>query len=457
MLSKVKVVLLVVLVIVSYWLLFFPPGLDYYQEVRPNKLVIDTGLTNVGFAKFNFTSPKFDCNRFFNGIKDITVLQLAFLYNTFGNDYRCLQRLKRDIRLESLEIALINEPGHRNHRLGPYEFLYNISSPARYQYLLLKRSETLKRKFFGYVARLQKQLVDFPPSVQILINPGLETNVSSKAFSVLAEWAREAFPRGRIVYNPLTPNLSKFSSSTGDLYEQHGPVPLVKAPCIVNPDGTDINFEFVGGRKSLVAIQAEKTGGPKNYINAGAPLQQYIEQYANTCEFVYLWTVEDNFGGAALGFRDPRKRDPRTNGVLKYLANQVKIAHTKGRFVPPSLEYGVLDKTSFDGCQKVVELETTSMAGSVTDGVKSGLILKQSEFPDRGSALLVFGSKAQLIFRGKVVENFTNAGKYIYDNPPQRTLFRGQFKPFSYPFRTVLNVDNGKICYRIPNPRVRND
>ena len=106
-----------------------------------------SGLVNVGFAPFNLTAGAFNCRGFLRATKDFPELHITFLYNTFGNDYSCLVKLLKDPRLKTLEVHLINEPGHRNGRLGSYEFLADVGSVNDYETAMRKRSSRLKSKF----------------------------------------------------------------------------------------------------------------------------------------------------------------------------------------------------------------------------------------------------------------------------------------------------------------------
>ena len=113
------------------------------------------GLTNIGYAPFNLTAPKFNCDGFIESLKPLTEIHIAFLYNTFGNDFSCLNRLLADQRLKTLEVNLINEPGHRNNRLGTYEFLYGVGSVNTWNTKLKNRDARLRQKYIDYVKPLQ--------------------------------------------------------------------------------------------------------------------------------------------------------------------------------------------------------------------------------------------------------------------------------------------------------------
>lgn len=466
--STIAVVLSLLLVVTASN--FFFRKSDLYQEEdtsvpRTNVRVANPhkGLTNVGISPFNLTNPKLGkdgCQKLFDRFKGINSITLGYLFNTFGNDNSCLNRFIADPRLETLKIYLINESCHRANRCGSYEFLHPIKSPSEYDSLLKRQDEDLKRRFFDYVKPVQEVISRVPTNVDVVIVPGQETNVSPQAFRTLAKWSREAFPGKRINFNPIKPG--GFSESTGDIYEQHNLYPQVSAPCMVSLDGSDINFEFTKGRKSIWAKQAEKDPNfPKNFFNTSAPLQAWIEQYANTCETAELWVLEDNCNGDKLEFVDPRKRTCSTNKVEVNINQELLKAHKEGKRTP-DLKYDATDNLSLKKCKKVRELKDTKMAGAVTDGTKKNLIIKQAENPSNGTAILINKMtegkqvrKLTLLAKGKAFDTFTKPVTYAHNK--NQWLFRSNKKPSSYPFKAVLSVDDGRVCYKIPNPRIRND
>lgn len=405
----------------------------------------DDGLTNVGLAPFAIAHRRFQCKKFLQAVDQLDYLHIAWLYHTFGKKYGCLRTLMHDPRLETLETNLINEPGHRNRRLEKHEFLYGISSPQKYDRLLKSRNKKLRKKFFKYVAPLQKLLADnLQPHTQCLINPGLESNVSDRAGKVLVEWTREAFPNCRIVWNPLKAAPGRREKAKADLIEGHGHTPNVKAPCLTNLDGTDISFPQ---RKS----NAEKnyTIGHKNWINSGASLQQHLEAYANRCEVAFLWVAEFNCIDPNLrpgGFEPPLKRKCVTGRIHELVANEAKRAHRNGKRHPVKFMWDEVDESSFQGCTAIRK---------PADGSKKGFLLKQSEFSDRGGVVIapIKASNAKIIHRGRVIDTYKFQGRY-HSEP--RYLYRSNKTPLKYPFKVAVKFSNG-ICYRVNNPRVRND
>lgn len=407
-----------------------------------------TGLYNVGMGPFAINHEKFDCNGFFKEIKDLKELHMAVLFNTFGNKNTCFIKLLEDTRLKSLTVHLINEPCHRNRRCGSYEFLNSISSPAAYQNLWAKMDSKLVKKFTKYVRPLQRLLNVYAGEyTSILISPGLESNIGGVAAKNLIKITRRLFPEYRILWNPLAASSPTqiVPRSGADVVEGHGSTPRLKAPCTVNLDGTDIDFP------SRPVLKSSKEA--KNYVESGAPLQQFIETYANRCEFVILWVNEFNCIGGVDTFIDPRRRSCKdVRKLTRLIVNEIKHANKKGRAEPLEFVWSDEDNKSFEGCTEVVK--------SPADGPKLGFLLKQSEFRDRGAVVLLPGrdkpKSLKIYNKGKVEDTFTFSG-YYHGQP--RQLWRSPLSPMSYKFKAVLKAkySNKTVCYKLNNPRIRID
>lgn len=404
------------------------------------------GLPNVGYAPFNLTADKFNCDGFLESIKPLEELHIAFLFNTFGNNFSCLERLLADPRLKTLEVNLINEPGHRNNRLGSYEFLYRVGSVASWNKKLVSRDPALKQKYIKYVKPIQDVLAEhLQPHTTLMINPGLESNVSAAAGRVLIGWTRDLFPNARIVWNPHRASLNTRTFVKADLIEGHGLYPALKEPCIYNMDGTDVKYR---NRPAL-----GEGSGIKNYFHSGAPLFQQLEKYANRCEVAFVWTQEGNGLSYKQGFKDPRLRNNFiSTSMYKQIMRDIIAVQKRGRIAPKSDTYTAKDNSIVSSCSVV--------SSNFEDGLKSGRLLKQSEFPDRGGVLILpteFRSvkTAKLIKGTKVVDEFRNTGPY-HDGRP---LFRSNLSPTNYPVNTylVFNRENVRYCYKLPFPRIRLD
>jgi len=408
-------------------------------------------INNIGYAPFNITSKRFNCRAFSRSISRFDDIHISFLYNTFGNDFSCLAEISQDARLKTLQVHLINEPGHRNGRLGKYEFLYSIENPSKYNELLVNRNENLKVKFLDYVQPL-KQFIDdnISNSTEVLISPGLESNLTNSAGKVLVEWTREAFPDRRIVFNPYPARLSSRDKTNADLMEDHGLYPKLNAPCVYNIDGADVSFN----KRKALGEKYHQESQTKYWVQSGAPLFQLYEHMANKCEYAFLWTAESN-GLKDGSFIDPRARNHRVSyKTYRMIMKQIRNLNRRGILYPLDYTYSEDDMKMAPTCDSIKEQK------AFRDGHKTGNLLKQSEFRNRGAVLLLSQSfsnvkKATLYKGDTVIDRFKYSGKY----KDGRTLLRGSVSPTKYPLKTFLIIkeNNSKKCYKIRNPRIRID
>ncbi|CAB4141241.1 hypothetical protein UFOVP410_80 [uncultured Caudovirales phage] len=407
-------------------------------------------LTNVGIAVFNLTANRFNCSGFIATSKPLDELHISFLYNTFGNNFRCLKILLNDKRLKTLQVHLINEPGHRNRRLGKYEFLYNIKSPSDYNSLISKNDAKLKTNFNNYVLPLKQFLEqNLRKDTELIISPGLESNLSDANGKILIRWTREVFPNARVVWNPLRFNQNSLKSSRGDLLESHGLFPSLFPPCVYNSDGSDVSYP----NRPALGQNEYTEGKSKNWIQSGAPVFQLYEQMSNLCENSFFWVAESNAIDYRNGFVDPRLRNNRisTKDYRRIMSDVINL-HKNGIIYPPEYNYTKDDDFITSSCSEIRE--------NFVDGFKRGKLLKQSEFRNRGAVLLLpkeFDDVSiAYLYSGKtIVDTYVKTNNY----KDGRNMFRSKISPTTYPLKTylMLNKKTSKICYKIPNPRIRLD
>ena len=412
-------------------------------------------LTNIGYSAFNITARRFNCNAFLASLNKVDELHISFLYHTFGKKYSCLTRVIQDERLKTLEIHLINEAGHRNSRLGKYEFLYDIENPEEYNDLLINEDQNLKTKFVNYVQPLKEYLeFNLRSDIEVLISPGLESNVTDTAAKVLIAWTREIFPDFRIVWTPYPFAQRRLGNSTADLIEAHGlfntnsKLSKLKAPCIYNIDGADISYVS----RSALGEDHYTESTIKNWVQSGSPLFQLYEDMANRCEYAFIWTAESN--GLTDGqFVDPRKRNHRiSRSMYKVIMRDLKLLHRRGIIYSENDEYTSDDMQIADSC--------SSIRDDFEDGIGSGRLLKQSESRYGGAVLLIPKPKKSIesiaLYKGSdIIDTFVKTGEY-HDG---RIVYRSSLSPTRYPLKTflVFQKKRRKICYKLHNPRVRLD
>ena len=266
----------------------------------------------------------------------------------------------------------------------------------------------------------------------------------------MVAWARDAFPNARIVWNPLSPHPSRRSKTRADLIEGHNINPNIRAPCLYNMDGTDVSYPF----RPAIGERSHQEGQAKNWVQSGPPLFQLIEEFANTCEVAFIWTAESNgIDESNSNFVDPRKRNHKISfKTYSKIFKDIKTLHQKGKIYPPEFQYSPEEKLTESSCATVSSM--------FADGEKRGNLLKQSEFRDRGGVLLLppqYSSVkiAEIIRKDRVVDSYVNSGQY----KDGRVMFRSTRSPTTYPLKTYLafSYRGKKICYKIPNPRIRID
>jgi hypothetical protein len=439
--------------IISFFILFVDFNTSTFSQdnFTIESESVNSGLTNIGFATFNLTSPDFNCTGFLSATKNLNSLHISFLYNTFGNDFSCLIRLLQEDRLDTLQIHLINEPGHRNNRLGDYEYLKTVGSVANYNKLMESNSVKLRQKFANYVEPLKVILDEYMhPGINLIINPGLESNLSDAGGKNLVSWAREEFPEAKIVWNPSTPAPIRRGRTEADFIEGHNLTPRLNAPCIYNMDGTDVSLPT---RPALEEVNYQD-GTSKNWVQSGNPIFQLIETYANKCEVAFIWAAESNgLDYSSSRFVDPRERNnfiPRKR--YKELIKDLEILQTRGKVYPPTYEYSDDDNVILSSCNIIRD--------KFSDSKKGGNLLKQSEFRERGGVIILPSTyksvkTIDIVKSNSVVDVYYNSGTY-HDG---RVLFRSNKSPTHYPLKTylVFKFNSKNICYKIPNPRIRID
>lgn len=263
----------------------------------------DFPLPALGRAPYAITASDFECSNFIKSMTPLAEWHISYLYHTFGNDNACLKRVLNRPELKTLQVHLINEVCLKHGRCGSYEFVSSMRNKRQYNRLWKKNSPRLVSKLRQFVKPLQKFLKkNLREDVTCLISPGLESGLSNEAAVNLIAAARPLFPECQIVWNPLR----RARQLNGANYsENHGKRARPTTPCIVNTDGTDINFR---SRKSVEKRNFESgVNGSKTWLEAGEQVKGYIEKYSY-CDYIFLWVREDNCLPER-SFRDPRARD----------------------------------------------------------------------------------------------------------------------------------------------------
>lgn len=271
---------------------------------------------NGGMAQYGLLSPHWPCAAAIAADRDLPVLRKAVLWNTFGNDTRCLEQYLADPRLAVLEIHLVNEVCQRHGRCGAYEFLAGMTV-KEYNSKLLARDPSLVARLRDYLKAPAHFLETHRrPHTTCFISPGLESNLSKAAAAIVMELVQRYFPACKLVWNPVggSPHARPIP---GTIFEAHGPSPVLSPPCIANLDGVDVSF---ADRPALVTPAI-----------AVAELEGYFARYAR-CEAAFIWIAEDNGLMGTRTFIDPRlRRNFPSSATLSRVASTLQSLRVVGQ------------------------------------------------------------------------------------------------------------------------------
>jgi len=236
----------------------------------PN-LVFAHPHTNVGISAFAIQHKDFPCDIFLDSLKGIEKVHVSILWNTFGTEMACLQRLVNHPQLASLQIHTINEVCVRNGRCGLWEVAEG-ESLASWKWKLENLEPRLVFKIQTYLADISDFVTQeiVPRGIQCYIDPALETRLDFRGMENLVQIHRDFFP---------TCNIQSNFGGVGDSKEVHGSSASAIAPCMANLDGEDIDFP-------------ERDSNFWNQIPSHK-VRSYIDRFAH-CQVVYLWTCESN-------------------------------------------------------------------------------------------------------------------------------------------------------------------
>lgn len=388
------------------------------------------GQQNGGYAYYGIMHPGWPCEESYRAFDGLPAIRLSVLWETFGEDTRCLQRLIDDERPKVLEIHLINEVCQRNKRCGDYEPLRGISVD---EYRAGLRSETsdlaamVRRRGQDAQAFLAR---NSDKKITCYISGGLESNLDGRAGAVLISSIQSLFPGCTFVWNPVGSNQTRLA---GTVTELHGASPKLSPPCISNLDGQDISFP---GRPGLTTETISSSNVPA-----------YLERYKK-CEAAFLWVAEFN-GNSRGAFVDPRRRG---NWPTRDLFQKLR------RFLLPSQVAAARELPT-----AWTEEDDASKAGcrtfpKINDGERKGFLFKSSDGHPGVVALLPAGKRAakvELYKAGRRVQSFSYSGLYTEDKSKRQIWRAESLRQTELPFNVVLKADGQ--CYVMPNPRKRID
>lgn len=244
---------------------------------------------NIDVATYAILFPEFPCDELINGLSQVDSYGIAFLWNTFGADKRCLARLNNDPKLKRVVVYGANAVCQRNNNCGNYEHLNNVSVSEQRALLSNKNSNYL----FSYKLYLQRLAnfiyldVSLREDVELVIFPELESNLNHWQHDPLVKIAREVFPTAIIGYNPVLKQPGGNEDVESFHRESHEGV------CIANNDGVTIGG--FGGDWGGKVYSIRKI---KDYF------------LKEECLFNIVWHHALSNFLPEVGFIDPRQREP---------------------------------------------------------------------------------------------------------------------------------------------------
>lgn len=237
-----------------------------------------TAQNNLGMAYYGMMSSRWPCEESLKVFDNIPVPRISTLYNTFGDDWSCIDRFLSLPGRKVFEIHLINDVCPKYPRCGNYEFFAGQKTRDSTK-LILKENPQFFRRFEEYAVSIKNHLDPFcSGDTECLISPFLESPRSDEEGRIIVEKTRNIFAdtKYKILWSPLSPK----TAASADFLEGHGGAPPVNPPCIVSLDGTDISEVDV---------------------------DSYGKRFAE-CHSNFLWTYTFNLLLPKEGWKDPRER-----------------------------------------------------------------------------------------------------------------------------------------------------
>ena len=241
-----------------------------------------------GTAPYAIQHNNFNCAVYRDSIADLPVVNISWLWETFGTNPACVDSVMNDGRFEAFQLHLINGVCLRNGNCGGYETFAGLSLAEAKAKVSARDAQVL-----GRVRATAERASNFLSARGKLgnrcyISPILETDFTSAEFSVVKEVVEPFFPGCQIVFNPVAPQ----PRVPGTLYELHSADSLVGSECIYNNDGFSVSVP-------------EGSSGFPRFLTPGVVTDQ-LRNNGQSCELSFLW--HHSYNCISGGFVDPRAR-----------------------------------------------------------------------------------------------------------------------------------------------------
>lgn len=161
-------------------------------------------VQEAGQAYYAIQNKTFPCNKILSIFKESKEIKLSFLWNTFGEDTSCIERVlnTNEDKPRSVFIHFSNECCRRNGTCKRGELLRSLGVND-----LNKQLEKNNKKIIeAFVERTKKinVLIEKYPNVTFYLSTGLEDNYTKKAWEVVRKTIKKNTKAKYLFHNPLS-------------------------------------------------------------------------------------------------------------------------------------------------------------------------------------------------------------------------------------------------------------
>lgn len=383
----------------------------------------------VGLSVIGLTSAHYNCDKVLAAFGQAPI-SFGYLERTFGEGRGCLNRLLSHPNFAAVRVHVFNGPCIRNRRCKDNEVLKGETT-ASLDAKLASGDRALLGKVQAELDRVKRALApQMRAGKRYYVSGVLEHDMrDERAAKRMTAMVRATFaPLGfKIVNSPFTGR----RNVGADLEEWHGDKPAVRAPCIVDPDGTEVS-DFAA----------------------------YAQRYKQ-CELVLGWNGPMNCNKpGATTFVDPRQRRDCPTSTTLYPFAQV-IQGRRGPQAPTGPIAGCDTYDTFvDGAKR-----NNLWKPEADHQASKAVVMFKNAYLRTAKDLQVLDARSMRVVREVKTCNFpsfrpgTECGVYTEDGGAGRPFFRIQ-KPTAHQpvvVRLVLR-DGKKVCFRdVADPSQRYD
>lgn len=280
-----------------------------FSVLTYGRLEAETNLSEIydrhwlGISAFGIQSKNFQgkiCNTFLKTVAASPNPAIAVLYNTFGDDNRCLSRFWERQKAVGkpfvTQFHFSNEAGRRAGSMDTLDFQYDLNI-AEYNYLLEKMPKWFESELRLRVIEILELTEGYEDFGTFILSAGLEDNYSTEGWENLYKILKSEWPYAISRNVAFTSAMRKqdWVIPADLILEIHGYTRKLQTQqaCIANGDGQDVDFLKSTGldfRDAKAASEAE--------------LMTWLQRAKLKNCITFLWT------GKWQGWFNPKKAPP---------------------------------------------------------------------------------------------------------------------------------------------------